>query len=351
MSKRKLILVTGGAGYIGSHTIIDLIENSDFDIISADNFCNSSEATFDRIEKITGKKINNYNIDLTDYKLTRSIFSKNKIDGIIHFAALKSVPESVEKPEVYHFNNLKSLENLLQLSVKYGVKNFIFSSSCSVYGNIKELPVSETTPLNPVASPYAETKLLGEQLIEKYAESNVLKTISLRYFNPVGAHMSGLNGEDCKKLTNLVPIICKTAIGKNDVLTIYGDNYETRDGTCIRDYIHVSDIAHAHILALKVLFNKEEDVSYYDVINLGSGEGVSVLELVDAFEKSTGITVNKQIGPKRPGDVEAIYSDCTKSKEILGWKAKYSIEDMMTSAWKWENYLAKISDDTSLLLK
>jgi len=339
MSNKKLILVTGGAGYIGSHTIIDLIENSDFDIISADNFCNSSTDTFKRIENITGKKIKNYNIDLTDITTTEAIFSENKIDGIIHFAALKSVPESVEKPEVYHFNNLKSLENLLELSVKYSVKNFIFSSSCSVYGNIKELPVSETTPLNPVASPYAETKLLGEQLIEKYTRSQPIKAISLRYFNPVGAHMSGLNGEDCKKLTNLVPIICKTAIGKNDVLTIYGNSYETRDGTCIRDYIHVSDIAHAHILALKVLFEKEDN-SYYDVINLGSGEGVSVLELVDAFEKSTGIKVNKEIGPKRPGDVEAIYSDCTKSKKVLGWEAKHSIEDMMTSAWKWENYLA-----------
>ncbi len=339
MSNKKLILVTGGAGYIGSHTIIDLIENSDFEIISADNFCNSSLNTFDRIEKITGKKIKNYNVDLTDITSTESIFSENKIDGIIHFAALKSVPESVEKPEVYHFNNLKSLENLLELSVKYGVKNFIFSSSCSVYGNIKELPVSETTPLNPVASPYAETKLLGEEMIEKYTRSQSIKAISLRYFNPVGAHMSGLNGEDCKKLTNLVPIICKTAIGKNDVLTIYGNDYDTRDGTCIRDYIHVSDIAHAHILALKVLF-KKEDNSFYDVINLGSGEGVSVLELVDAFEKSTGIKVNKQIGPKRPGDVEAIYSDCTKSKKVLDWEAKHSIEDMMTSAWKWENYLA-----------
>lgn len=337
------IIVTGGAGYIGSHTIIELLENTDLTIISVDNFSNSSAETFKRIQKITGKTVKNYDVDLCDPIKTEAIFKAEKnIKGVIHFAAFKSVPESVENPFKYYHNNINSLLNLLQCCEKYNVRNFIFSSSCSVYGNITQLPVQETSPVGKAESPYAYTKQVGEEILKDYANKNAgLHIIALRYFNPVGAHMSGLIGESpINKPTNLVPVITRTAIGKIKEMIVYGKDYETRDGSCIRDYIHVSDIAIAHVKAFKLL-EKEELQSNFNIFNLGTGNGVSVLEAIQSFEKVSGKKLNYQIGEKRPGDVGAIYSDTSLSEKALNWRTKYTLDEMMESAWKWELNLSK----------
>lgn len=338
MDSNKTILITGGAGYIGSHTIIELLETTPFNIVSIDNYSNSSPETFTRIERITGKKIINYPIDICNKIELETVFQNNtSIIGIIHFAAFKAVGESVENPQKYYHNNINSLLNILDCAVKYNVKNFIFSSSCSVYGNIKELPVKETTPLGKAESPYAYTKQVGEEILKDYSKANPkLETIALRYFNPVGAHLSGFNGESpINKPNNLVPIITNTAIGKLAQMTVYGDNYPTRDGTCIRDYVHVSDIATAHIKALTFLIENKND-SNFSIFNLGTGNGVSVLEAIAAFEKVSGKKLNYKIGPIREGDVGAIYSDNTLSEKTLNWTPKFNLEDMMGSAWKWE---------------
>jgi UDP-glucose 4-epimerase len=330
----KKILVTGGAGYIGSHTIIELLDNTGFEVISADNFSNSTQKTFERIKEITGKTIKNYPIDLCDRNAVQKMFEENKdIEGIIHFAAFKSVPESVEKPLLYYHNNIVSLINILA----YRIPHFIFSSSCSVYGNIEKLPVNEQTPLNAI-SPYGYTKQAGERLIKDFAHSNNrVKTVLLRYFNPVGAHISGKIGEvpSDQRPTNLVPVITQTAIGKLKETTVFGDDYDTRDGSCIRDYVHVSDIARAHVDALSYL-DKNKDAPGCSVFNLGTGSGVSVLEMINTFEKVSGKKLNYHIGKRREGDVAAIYSDNTLVQKTLGWKPKYALDDMMLSAWKWE---------------
>jgi UDP-glucose 4-epimerase len=338
MDSTKTILVTGGAGYIGSHTIIELLETTDYTIISADNYSNSGEDTFKRIEKITGKKVLNYNIDLCDPEATRSIFQKEKnIIGVIHFAAFKSVPESVANPQKYYRNNLFSLLNILDCCNEFNISGFIFSSSCSVYGNINNLPVKEDTPLGKAESPYAYTKQAGEEMVKDYARAfPKLNTIALRYFNPVGSHISGLIGESpLNKANNLVPIITNTAIGKLPQMTVFGKDYPTRDGTCVRDYIHVTDIATAHIKALEYIFNKKQRGNF-SIFNLGTGEGVSVLEAINAFEKVSGQKLKYTIGEKRPGDVGAIYSDTSFSERELGWKTRFSLEQMMETAWKWE---------------
>lgn len=332
------VIVTGGAGYIGSHTIIELLENTNFEVISVDNFSNSSEETYDRIEKITGKRVKSYAIDLCNYDESEAIFKAEKdIAGIIHFAAFKSVPESVLNPHKYYHNNINSLLNIIELSLKYKVQNFIFSSSCSVYGNIDSLPVSETTKLNKAVSPYAYTKQIGEQMLADYAKVNPkLNIIALRYFNPAGAHKSALIGEDpINAPTSLVPVITKTAIGKMEKMYVHGSNYNTRDGSAIRDYVHVSDISDAHILALNLLLNKGNE-SNFDIINLGTGNGISVLEAIQSFEKISGQKLNYELGPIREGDVAAIYSDINKSKKVLSWFPKYSLDEMMESAWEWE---------------
>lgn len=332
------ILVTGGAGYIGSHTIIEVLEKTDWEVISADNFLRSSEKTFDRIKKITGKEVKNYDVDLCDPEKTRKIFSENKnIEGVIHFAALKSVPESVANPDLYYHNNNESLKNILACIKEFGTNNFIFSSSCAVYGNIDMLPVNEKTPLQKAQSPYGHTKQLGEEIISEFSKLNPeVSSIALRYFNPVGAHISGKIGEtSIGKPDNVVPSIMQTAVGKLDQFNVFGDDYTTRDGTCIRDYVHVSDIANAHVLALKYLMNREAKKNY-DVINLGTGNGVTVLEAVNAFEKVCSKKLNYKISPRRAGDVEAIYSDSSKAKKLLGWKTKFGIEEMMKSAWNWQ---------------
>jgi UDP-glucose 4-epimerase len=335
------ILITGGAGYIGSHTIIEILQNTDWEVVSIDDYSNSTPGTFDRIKEITGKTIKNYPIDLKDLSATEVVFEENPDTvGIIHFAAYKAVGESVEEPLKYYDNNLNTLANVLKCQKKYKVPNFIFSSSCSVYGNVAILPVTEDSPQAKAESPYAYTKQIGEVMVEDFIKiSKSLKAISLRYFNPVGAHVSGLNGElSTIKPNNLFPFITQTAIGKIERLTVYGDDYPTRDGSCVRDYIHVSDIAEAHVLALKKLINEKESLNY-DVINLGSGNGISVFEIIAAFEHENDLKLNYTVGPRREGDVESIYSNSNKAKKILGWEPKYTVKEMVTSAWKWEKKL------------
>jgi len=335
------ILITGGAGYIGSQTITEVLKSTDWEIISIDNYSTSFERTYERITAITEKKIKYYNIDLKNLAETQQVFKENPdIKGIIHFAAHKWVGESVENPIKYYDNNLNSLLNILKCQKEFDVPYLIFSSSCSVYGNIDELPVTEGSTLSKSESPYAHTKQISERIIEGFIKTATeQKAIALRYFNPVGADMSGLNGEIQLVPNNLIPFVTQTAIGKNECLSVYGGDYDTRDGTCIRDYIHVTDIASAHILALKKLVENSE-MPNYDVINLGTGQGVSVLEIIDAFEKVSGKKLNYTIGARREGDVESIYADNSKAKKILGWEPILNIEDMMLSAWKWEQNLA-----------
>lgn len=338
MNTKKDILVTGGAGYIGSHTIVELLETTDFNVISVDNLSNASAKTFERIERITGKKVHNYVIDLCSKKDLEQLFEKEKnIAGLIHFAAFKSVPESVTNPYKYYSNNINSLLNVLECCLRYDIHNFIFSSSCSVYGNISELPVKESTPFGKAESPYAFTKQAGEEIIRDYVTAFPrLSTVALRYFNPVGAHVSGLIGESpLNKPNNLVPIITNTAIGRIPQMTVYGNTYPTRDGTCIRDYVHVTDIANAHVRALQLLLDKKNSSSF-SVFNLGTGQGVSVLEAIHSFEKVSGRKLNYIMGEKRPGDVGAIYSDNSFSEKTLHWKPRYNLDQMMETAWKWE---------------
>lgn len=340
MKKENTILVTGGAGYIGSHTIIELIA-AGYNVISVDNYNNSSPQTYERIKKITGVDVKHYKADLCDLVPTKKIFTENPvISGIIHFAALKSVPESVEHPLLYFRNNINSLLNVLDCMKEFNIRNLIFSSSCSVYGNADQLPVNENTPIGMIESPYGYTKIVGERIIQDFVKINSnLKAISLRYFNPVGAHTSGLIGElPANRPNNLVPIITQTAIGKMKMMNVFGGDYKTRDGTCIRDYVHVSDIADAHVKALKFVSEKDQD-SKYSLFNLGTGNGVTVLEAISAFEKVSKQKLNYQISPRRTGDVAAIYSDGSKALKLLGWKPKHNIDSMMETAWKWEQNL------------
>ena len=334
------ILVTGGCGYIGSHTIVDLIANG-FEVICVDNNVRSSPRILEGVEKITGKKIKNYKVDLQNYDDTYAIFQENdNIAGIIHFAAYKAVGESVEQPLMYFENNLLSLINLLKCVQEFDIPHFVFSSSCTVYGNPDVIPVTEMTPPKPAESPYGYTKQMGEQIINEFSKATSrTKSILLRYFNPVGAHPSILIGEmPIGKPANLVPAITQTAIGKLPQMTVYGDNYPTRDGSCMRDFIHVCDIAHAHTLAIKYMLDKRMAKSA-EVFNLGTGNGVTVLEAIRAFEKVSGARLNYHIGPRRPGDVIAIYANNDLAKRQLGWQTEFSLEDMMSTAWKWEQKL------------
>lgn len=343
MDKLDKILVTGGAGYIGSHTIIELLETRSYQVVSADNFSNPNtlKDSMERIRAITGKEVVNYNIDLCDLQATRKLFRENGFSGVIHFAAFKSVPESVAEPEKYHRNNIGSLENVLSCLKEFGVSNFIFSSSCSVYGNLEKMPVSEQTPLGEALSPYARTKQLGEEVIRNFAKANPsVRSLSLRYFNPVGAHPSGKTGESNKITTNLVPVICNVASGKLKELVVHGTDYPTPDGSCVRDYVHVSDIASAHVMALEYLASGKGSGNY-DVLNLGTGKGVSVIEAVKAFERTTGVKVNYRLGPRRAGDVAVIYSDNKRAFGQLGWKPRYTLEEMMSTAWRWQREIAE----------
>lgn len=329
------ILVTGGCGYIGAHTIIDLIENG-YEVINIDNNSRSNKQHIKAIEQLSGKKITDYTIDLCDKPAVEEVFKTHEdIAGIIHFAAYKAVGESVNEPLSYYRNNLISQINLLELVEQFKIKNFVFSSSCSVYGNTNELPVTEHTPRRDAESPYGNSKRIGEDMIEDLAKISENNFIALRYFNPIGAHPSGVIGEIAYGAPqNLQPIIMETAIGKREILHVFGDNYQTRDGSCIRDYVHVMDVAHAHTLALEYLANNKNEENY-EIFNIGSGNGVSVLEMIDAFEKTTNQKLNYKIVERRPGDVEAIYADNTKTSKKLNWSPKYNLEDMMISAWEW----------------
>lgn len=332
------VLVTGGAGYIGSHTIIELIQKGYTNIISVDNYSNSEESTYKRIESITNYKIRYYSIDLTNKIDCERLFEENEIDAVIHFAAYKSVPESVENPLSYYRNNLNSLINIIDCCNKYHCNQLIFSSSCSVYGNSKELPVTETTPLGIAESPYAETKFIGERIIRDAVKANSeMKAVILRYFNPVGAHISGKLGEPAsERPNNLVPFITQTAAGLKEKLKVFGGDYNTPDGTCIRDYIHVSDIADAHILALEYLTKTNNNI---EVFNLGTGKGVTVLEVIKSFEFVNNLNLNYEVVERRKGDVEAVYANNDKAVKLLGWKPKHSLSEMMESAWKWQQNL------------
>ncbi|MCQ2272181.1 MAG: UDP-glucose 4-epimerase GalE [Bacteroidales bacterium] len=335
------ILVSGGTGYIGSHTIIELLRSGLFEPIAVDSCIRSTPETLDRIEKVTGIRVKHYKIDICDKKSFFDIFKKEEdIAGVIHFAAFKCVPESVAQPLMYYRNNLGSLENVLDACGKFGVRNLIFSSSASVYGDVKDLPVTENTPLGVPFCPYAHTKQIGEQMIHFCAEQNPeLQSVILRYFNPVGNDMSGLIGElSPDKPNNLMPIVTQVAIGKLPKLTVFGTDYDTRDGSCIRDYIHVCDIADAHVKALQFLLDGK-NASNCETFNLGSGKGVSVIEMIDAFEKVNGIKLNCVFGERRPGDVPAIYSDSQRANQLLGWRCQHDINDMVESAWKWEKQL------------
>jgi len=332
----KKVLVTGGTGYIGSHTIIDLWENG-FEPISVDNGCNSDVSVLQQVEVLTGKKTIHYNIDLCNKTESEKIFTDHTdIQGIIHFAALKAVGESTEIPLVYYQNNLISLMNMLELASTYKVKAFIFSSSCTVYGEGQKSPINEEADLIPASSPYGSTKQFSEQIIKDFCPTTDMKAVLLRYFNPAGAHPSGLLGESPKNIAlNLVPVITETAIGKRKVMTVFGNDYDTRDGTCIRDYIHVCDLAHAHTLSLEYILEQRQP-GPVDVFNLGIGEGLTVLEIIKAFEKVSGQKLNYILGDRRPGDIKAIFADNTKAKEVLGWKPNYLVDEIMKTAWVWE---------------
>ena len=335
------VLITGGAGYIGSHTIIEIIENTTWEVISIDDYSNSSVETYSRIEKITGKKVKHYRVDLKDLLAVEEVFNQNKdIKGIIHFAAYKAVGESVKKPLYYYDNNINSLKNILLCQAKYKVSNLIFSSSCAVYGNVNELPVTELTKPGKLESPYAQTKAIGEQMITDFlTQEKEVKVISLRYFNPIGAHSSHLIGElPIGYPNNLVPFINKTAIGEQDELLVFGNDYPTKDGTCVRDYIHVVDVAKAHVLALKHIVEATKS-GLHDVINLGSGVGNSVLEIIETFERVNNIKINYKIVERRKGDIPAIYANNDKAQKVLGWKPKIALDEMIKSAWEWEKNL------------
>jgi UDP-glucose 4-epimerase len=339
LTEKKTILITGGCGYIGSHTAIDLLEKG-FSVISIDNLARSKPIVADRIRAITGRDFYNYPVDCRNLEQMKQVLQQHgKIDGIIHFAALKSVGESVKNPLAYYDNNIQSTINILHIADAFAIPHFVFSSSCSVYGNTSENPVLETAQLNFPESPYGWTKLISEQIIESHAHISTLHCISLRYFNPAGAHPSGLLGEiPFGEPENLVPAITQAAIGKRKEIRIHGADYPTRDGSCIRDYIHVMDIAGAHALALQYLLENKSQLPY-EVFNLGTGYGVSVLEMIHAFEKTNNIALPYVIGPRRPGDVTAVYADNKKAMEKLGWKIQFNLHDIMRTAWRWEQHM------------
>lgn len=338
MSGNK-ILVTGGTGYIGSHTVVELI-NAGYEPVIIDNLSNSSPKIIDQIMKITGLKPEFYNFDLCDEQLTLQFLEKHTdLSGLIHFAAFKSVGESEREPLKYYKNNFYSLINLLD-SCSNRKMNIVFSSSCTVYGEPDILPVSELAPVKKAESTYGNTKQIAEEILKEVSGvSDNLKVIALRYFNPVGAHASALIGElPIGVPQNLVPFITQAAIGKRGNIIVFGDDYNTSDGTCIRDYIHVVDLAKAHVAAIKQMENIHNDTKF-DIYNIGTGKGNTVLEVIRAFESATGQKLNYTIGKRRAGDIEQIYGDVSKAEKALSWKAELDINDMMSSAWEWEKYI------------
>jgi UDP-glucose 4-epimerase len=336
---KKRILVTGGAGFIGSHTIVELFK-AGYDPVIIDNFSNSHKSVIGNIEDIINAKLEVAEADGTNENSLTEVFQKfGPIEGVIHFAAHKSVTESIIEPLKYYKNNILFLVNLLECMARFKVKNLVFSSTCAVYGDPKSLPISEDELLNP-KSPYGETKKICEKVIIDTCRASPTKAVILRYFNPIGAHPSSKIGElALDAAQNLVPIVTQTAAGVREGFLVYGVDYDTKDGSCIRDFIHVVDLAKAHVKALQ--FIEENDFSY-EIFNIGTGKGYSVLEIINTFEKISGIKLNYKIAPRREGEIERIYSDVKKSKSILGWEANLSLEEALTDAWNWEKKLRNI---------
>ncbi len=339
---KKTILVTGGTGFIGSHTTVEL-QNAGYDVVIVDNLSNSKADVVDGIEKITGIRPAFEKVDCCDKAGLEAVFQKYPdISGIIHFAASKAVGESVEKPLLYYYNNLVSLINLLDLMPKYGVKGIIFSSSCTVYGQPapENLPVTEEAPIQKAESPYGNTKQINEEIIQDYVKSGApIGAILLRYFNPIGAHPTAIIGEMPNGVpANLIPYLTQTAIGIRKELSVFGDDYDTPDGSCIRDFIYVVDLAKAHVCAMaRILDGKlAEPVEVY---NIGTGKGVSVFELIHTFEKCTGVKLNYKVAPRRAGDIEKVWGNVDKANKVLGWKAQHTLEEALSSAWKWQKKL------------
>ena len=331
----KKILVTGGLGFIGSHTVVEL-QNEGFEVVIIDDLSNSNKDVLNKITEITGKKPAFFEFDLRNKEEVKLFFDKNTIDGIIHFAAFKAVGESVTKPLDYYENNIGSLVYLLQQMKDRDIDNFIFSSSCTVYGQADELPITENAPIKPAESPYGNTKQIGEEIIKDSCNAYGMNAIALRYFNPIGAHESIKIGElPLGVPQNLIPYVTQTAAGIREQLSVFGDDYKTPDGTAIRDYIHVVDLAKAHIAALKRLLDKK-NTSNFEYFNVGTGKGSSVLEIVEAFETSTGEKLNYKIVGRRAGDITAAYADTTIANTKLGWKTNKTLEEALLSAWKWQ---------------
>lgn len=336
----KRVLLTGGAGYIGAHTAVELIERG-FDVVLLDDFSRSEQRMVDGIKQITGKVPNVYKGDCADRTFLLKLFDKEKFSSVIHFAAYKSVNESVAEPLLYYHNNIASIVELLKVMAEFGVNELIFSSSCTVYGQPDHIPVDETAPFKRAESPYGATKQMCERILEDCITSNnFLKAISLRYFNPVGAHPSASIGElPIGVPNNLVPYITQTAAGVRQKLTVFGNDYDTPDGSCLRDFIHVVDLAKAHAVALEKIESLEHR---YEAFNLGTGNVVSVLQVVDCFQKATGVKLNFEVGPRRAGDVEKIFANSAKAEKLLGWKTELSLTDSMTHAWQWEKNIRGI---------
>ena len=338
---KQTILVTGGTGFIGSHTTVEL-QQAGYNVVIVDNLSNSKIEVLDGIEKITGVRPAFEQVDLREKDAVEAVFAKYpEIEGVIHFAASKAVGESVEKPLLYYRNNIVSLINILELMPKYNVKGIIFSSSCTVYGQPSEenLPVTEEAPIQKALSPYGNTKQINEEIINDYIHSGApIKSIILRYFNPIGAHPSAYIGELPNGVPmNLIPFVTQTAIGVRKELKIFGNDYNTPDGTCIRDYIYVVDLAKAHVAAMARVLDKETDP--VEVFNIGTGKGVSTLEVVEGFEKATGVKLNWSFAPRREGDIEKVWGNVDKANNVLGWKAETPLEDVLASAWKWQKKL------------
>ncbi|MBF6598312.1 MAG: UDP-glucose 4-epimerase GalE [Fermentimonas sp.] len=332
----KKILVTGGTGYIGSHTVVEL-QQAGYEVVIIDNLSNSNEEVLDGIVNITGKRPIFFNIDCTDMNALTPLFSEHAFVGIIHFAASKAVGESVQKPLLYYRNNLVSLINLLELMPRHNVKGIVFSSSCTVYGEPDSNPIDENAPIKPAASPYGNSKQINEEIIKDFIHSGAdVKSIILRYFNPIGAHPSAEIGElPLGVPQNLVPYITQTGLGIREQLSVFGDDYDTPDGSCIRDFINVVDLAKAHVIAIERMLNDKSN-DKVEIFNLGTGIGVSVLELINLFEKVSGTSLNYKIVDRREGDIEKIWAQPDKANNVLGWKAEKSIEETMDSAWKWQ---------------
>lgn len=337
---KKRILVTGGAGYIGSHTTVEL-QNAGYEVVIVDNLSNSTADSIDGVEKITGIRPAFEQVDCNDKEGLRGVFGKYApISGIIHFAASKAVGESVEKPLLYYRNNLMSLINLLELMPEFGVKGIVFSSSCTVYGEPDRNPIDELAPIKPATSPYGNTKQINEEIIRDFVQSGAnIKSIILRYFNPIGAHPSAEIGELPNGVPqNLVPFITQTAMGIRKELSVFGDDYDTPDGSCIRDFINVVDLAKAHVVAMDRMLGDGSD-ERVEIFNVGTGKGVSVLELIHIFERVSGVKLNYKIVARRPGDIIKIWAEPSKANHVLGWKAEKSLDETMESAWKWQQRL------------